>query len=161
MMPWNKRLILQSLPFWLKAWKKVHTYRPYIEEVRCMPQEESSKKIKRGKGSQTIGGGSAALKVLAYLAPRHTEALQALATLQLSNKSNPVSYNTLRDECVKKMLTSSDVNLRNILKELTDHKIVGTERDKEGNELLFVPSEIPIRDILNFKLQGNNHLTNK
>lgn len=100
------------------------------------------------------------MKVLAYLAPRHTEALQALASLQLSNESNPVSYGTLRDECVKKMLTSSDVNLRNILKELTDHKIVGSEKDKEGNELLFVPSEIPIHDILNYKLQGNNHSSN-
>lgn len=139
----------------------VHTYKPYIEEVQSIPQGESSKKSKRGKGSQSTSGGSTALKVLAYLAPRHTEALQALASLQLSNGSNPVSYGTLRDECVKKMLTSSDVNLRNILKELMDHKIVGTEKDKEGNELLFVPSEIPIHDIMNFKLQGSIHGSNQ
>lgn len=126
-----------------------------------MPQVEPSKKIKRGKGSQSTGGGSAALKVLSYLAPRHTEALQVLASLQLSNKSNPVLYDTLRDECIKKMLTSSDVNLRNILKELTDHKIICSGKDKEGNELVFVPSEIPVDDILNFKLQGNNQLAGK
>lgn len=152
MIPFDK-LQIALVDLWLlQAWKKINTYKPYIEEVRCMPQEESSKKIKRGKGSQTTSGGSAALKVLAYLAPRHTEALQALASLQLSNESNPVLYGTLREECVKKMLTSSDVNLRNILKELMDHKIVGSEKDTEGNEVLFVPSEIPLRDILNFKL---------
>lgn len=90
--------------------------------------------------------------MLAYLAPRHTEALQALASLQLSNSLKSISYATFRDECIKKMLTSSDMNLRNILKELSDHKIVGTERDKEGNEMVFVPSGIPIHDILNYKL---------
>ena len=132
-----------------------------------MPQSEVSKKSKKQKGGiqSRIDDGSA-LKVLAYLAPRHTEALQALASLQLSNSlkstrpipigrkdaSGSISYVAFRDECIKKMLTSSDMNLRNILKELSDHKIVGTERDKDGNEMVFVPSGIPIHDILNYKL---------
>lgn len=128
----------------------VHTHRPYFEEVRSMPQAVSSKKVKRKNGGQIIGGDSVALKVLACLAPRHTEVLQALATLQHSTESKVVSYGMLRDECTRKMLPSSDVVLRNILKELSDHRIVALERGEMGNEIVCVPSEI-LRDILNFK----------
>ena len=134
-----------------QAWEIVHTHRPYLEEVRSMPQAVSSKKVKRKNGSKIIGGDSAALKVLACLAPRHTEVLQALATLQHSSASKAVSYGMLRDECTRKMLPSSDAVLRNILKELSDHRIVALERGEMGNEIVCVPSEI-LRDILNFKL---------
>lgn len=117
-----------------------------------MPHTESSKKVKKRKGSYNVGSGSAALKVLAYISPKHTEVLQVLATLQLSSSPNSVSYDTFREECEKKMLISSDLSLRNILKELIDHHIVGLERDKKNNELVFVPSTVPIHDILDFKL---------
>ncbi|KAL7541712.1 hypothetical protein ACHAXR_011180 [Thalassiosira sp. AJA248-18] len=134
------------------AWKQVHTYRPYFEEVRSLPQSESSKKAKKGAGKRKHGTGAAAeaLKVLACLAPRHTEVLQLLATLQ-ANSSNSILYSILREECIKKMLTSSDTSLRTILKELFDHNIVASKKDDEGIEHLFVPSAIPIHEILSFK----------
>lgn len=134
------------------AWKKVHTYRPYLEEVKGLPNTESSKKVKKNKGNQKPGAATAILKVLAYLAPRHTEVLQGLAALQLSNSSNSVSYNILRDDCMKKMLTSSDTQLRNIIKELSDHNMMGSEKDDEGIEQTFIPSTIPLQDILDWKL---------
>eukprot|EP00571_Detonula_confervacea_P007930 CAMPEP_0172313678 /NCGR_PEP_ID=MMETSP1058-20130122/20750_1 /TAXON_ID=83371 /ORGANISM="Detonula confervacea, Strain CCMP 353" /LENGTH=1016 /DNA_ID=CAMNT_0013027375 /DNA_START=84 /DNA_END=3134 /DNA_ORIENTATION=+ len=133
------------------AWKKVHTYRPYFEEVRCLPHAESSEKEMKRIISQKHGAGSAVLKVLAYLAPKHTQVLQVLANLQLSSSSYTVSYSAFRDACITKMLTSSDTNLRNILKELFDHNIVASEKDEKGSELIFVPSRVPIHDILNFE----------
>ena len=136
-----------------QAWKKVHTYRPYITEVKYMPQTEGSKKAKKRKGIQSGAASSAVLKVLGYIAPRHTEALQALASLQLANSSNPVLYSTFRDECTKKMVTSQDTQLRNILKELSDHKMIASDKDNEGNELVFIPDGIPIHDILTYQLQ--------
>ncbi len=97
--------------------------------------------------------GSAALKVLAYLAPRHTEALQLLATLQLSSASNFVSYSTFKEECLRKMLTSADTMLKNMLKELSDHNLVGFDRDDAKNEIIFVPPGIPLHEILSFSLE--------
>jgi hypothetical protein len=131
----------------------VHTYRPYFEEVRCMPHASSAKKVKKGHDRRIIGGDSAALKVLACLAPRHTEILQALASLQQhSNVSEAVSFGMLRDECTRKMLPSSDAILRNILRELSDHSICSLERDNRGNETVCVPSDL-LPDILNFQLK--------
>ena len=114
--------------------------------MRNLPQTESSKKIKK-RGIQNYGSAAAVLKVLAYLAPRHTEVLQLLADLQLS-RSGSISYHTLRDECVRKMLTATDSNLRTIMKELFDHKIIGSEKDDNGVEQIFIPSAIPLEDIL-------------
>jgi hypothetical protein len=128
----------------------VHTHRPYFEEVHSMPQTALSKKAKKRNGSQVLGGDSAALKVLSCLAPRHTEVLQALATVQYSSALEAVSYGMLRDECTRKMLPSSDAVLRNILKELSDHRIVALERGELGNETVCIPPGI-LPDILNFK----------
>jgi len=132
------------------GWKKVDTHRPYFDEVRHLPQTESSKKVKKSR-NQKPGAATAVLKVLAYLAPRHTEVLQALASLQFASSSNTTSYGTLRDDCLQKMLTSSDTNLRNIIKELSDHKIIASERDDNGIEQMFIPSPISLQDILDFK----------
>jgi hypothetical protein len=128
----------------------VHTHRPYFDEVHSMPQTVLSKKVKKRNGSQVSGEDSAALKVLSCLAPRHTEVLQALATLQYSKASEVVSYGMLRDECTRKMLPSSDTVLRNILKELSDHRIVALERGEMGNEIVCIPSGI-LSDILTLK----------
>ena len=114
-----------------------------------MPQTEETKKVKKRKGTY-VGADSAALKVLASLAPRHTEALQALASLQLANSSNPVSFTSFLDECRKKMVTSSDGNLRTILKELSSHNIVESKKDTDGSEIVFVTEGIPINDVLNW-----------
>jgi len=133
------------------GWKKVHTHRPYFEEVRSMPQTESSKKVKKSKGNEEPVTDTAVLKVLTYLAPRNTEVLQVLAALQLSSSTNSISYNELKDGCLRKMLTGADQNLKNIIKELSDHKMIGQGRDAEGIKQVFVPPAIPLQDIINFK----------
>lgn len=48
------------------------------------------------------------------------------------------------------MVTSSDVQLRNILKELSSHNIVESKKDTDGIEIVFVPEGIPINDVLNW-----------
>ncbi|KAL7552718.1 hypothetical protein ACHAWF_015950 [Thalassiosira exigua] len=131
--------------------KQVHTFRPYLEEVRHLPQAESSKKAKKiAAGELKDGSTPAVLKVLVYLAPKHTVVLQSLASLQLSSSSQSVSYQMLRGECARKMLTVSDSVLRSIMKELLDHKIMGLRKDDEGIEQIFVPLSIPLKDILDF-----------
>jgi len=112
---------------------------------------EATKKAKKSAGKQKYGSASAVLKVLAYLAPRHTEVLQLLASMQLKSASKTVPYGSWMNECLKKMLTASDTNLRTIMKELFDHKMIGSDKDSEGIEQIFVPSSIPLEDILNFK----------
>ncbi|KAL9181637.1 hypothetical protein ACHAXT_010442 [Thalassiosira profunda] len=135
------------------SWKKAHTYRPYLEEVRNLPQTEQSKKAKKSAGKQRSGAAPAVFKVLDYLAPRHTEALQALATLQLSNPS--ISYQAFRDECVRKMLAANDSALRSILKELIDHNIIASEKVR-GVEFLQVPAGIRLHDIITYKAKQPN-----
>ena len=135
----------------LQAWKKVDTYRPYFEEVKHLPQAEASKKVTKITGKRKHGAGAEALKVLEYLAPRIKEVLQLLATLQVGNAHHPIPYTMLRQECTKKMLTGSDANLRSFLKELADHNMVVSEKGDDGIEHMFVPSTIPMHEILSFK----------
>ena len=139
-----------------QEWKLVHTYRPYFEEVELMPDTESSKKSKKKKAGQTAGEGSAALKVLVYLASKLTDTVKILATMQLASSSNPVPYKKLKDELMKNMVVPGDTKLRSMLKELTDHNIVGWDKDGASNELVFVPSNIPLQSVINFDKNAYN-----
>ena len=50
------------------------------------------------------------------------------------------------------MLTSSDSNLRNMIKELYDHGIVSANTNDEGVEQIFIPhSSKLLQEILEFK----------
>ena len=132
----------------VKSWRNVDTYRPYFEEVLALPQLNSEKKSKRikTKYKSTV---SSALAVLKCIAPRHTEVLQTLARLQNTSSSKPTSYSTLKEECVKKMLTSSDTSLRGMLKELIDHRIVVKVEDER--DVYYIPHHFPLQDILRYK----------
>ena len=138
-----------------QARKLVHTYRPYFEEVQHMPEAESSNKSKKKKASPTAGAGSAALKVLAHLAATHTQILKILAKLQLSSSSNSVPYFKLKDELVKNYLSGSETKLRNILNELFDHNVLGWGKDEEGNEVVFVPPDIPLQSVIDFDVKAH------
>lgn len=93
--------------------------------------------------------------MLAYLAPRVTEVLQALAAMQVASETGAISYAALKDACIKKMLTSNDLSLRNIIKELSTHKIIGSKGDSDGTEQMFILPSISIRDILSFSPKEN------
>lgn len=132
----------------MKSWRNVDTYRPYFEEVLALPQHNSEKKSKRIK-TKYKSSVSSALAVLKCIAPRHTEVLQVLARLQNTSSSKPTSYSTLKEECVKKMLTSSDTALKGMLKELVDHKIIVACEARDP--VYYIPHHFPLRDILAYK----------
>lgn len=131
------------------AWKLINTYRPFLNELQDGPQTTIAKKKQKITGTHKTG--VAVLQVLSSLAPRHTEVLQQLVAIQQANANNLTPYADLKQACVKKMITSSDTLLRNILNELSDHNIIYSEKDEDGNECLYVPSQLPLNDIVNFK----------
>ena len=65
-------------------------------ETQNGPQMESSKNAKKCLGPYI--SGLSVQKVLASLAPRHTEVVQELATLQLSSSTHSISYAALRED---------------------------------------------------------------
>jgi hypothetical protein len=86
--------------------------------------------------------------VLQSLAPRYSETLKLLATLQLASDnagtdvkmtSDGVEYSVFRVHCQNKMLVTSDNALRLMLNELKDHDIVSFKVGKDGNERIYIP----------------------
>ena len=127
----------------------VNTHLPFIEELQDVPQTTITKKNKKITSIQKRG--VAILQVLSSLAPRHTETLQLLVTMQQNNANNVTPWASLKKECTKKMITKSDGTLRDILNELSDHGIINSTKDEDGNECLYVPSQVSINEIINFK----------
>ena len=127
----------------------VNTHLPFIEELQDGPQTTISKKNKKITSIQKRG--VAILQVLSSLAPRHTETLQLLVAMQQNNANNVIPWASLKKECTKKMITKSDGTLRDILNELSDHGIINSTKDEDGNECLYVPSQVSINEIINFK----------
>jgi hypothetical protein len=117
--------------------------------VRYGPQLTAVEKTK--KVTSTLKTGVAVLQVLASLAPRHTEVLQQLVTIQLENAGKSTPYAALKEVCMKKMITAKDETLRQVLNELSDHAIIDSEKDDGGNEFWYVQSNTSIRDIVHFK----------
>ncbi|KAL7491901.1 hypothetical protein ACHAWT_001150 [Skeletonema menzelii] len=131
------------------AWKMVTTHLPFLEELQDGPQTTTVKKNQ--KISSTQKRGVAVLQVLSSLAPRHTEVLQLLVAMQQSNANKTTPYVSLKKACMKKMITKSEATLRDILNELSDHEMIISKKVEDGNECLYVPSQIPLDDIINYK----------
>ena len=127
----------------------VNTHLPFLEELKDGPQTTTVKKNQKIRSTQKRG--VAVLQVLSSLAPRHTEVLQLLVSMQQNNANNVTLYSSLKEDCQAKMITTSETSLRNILTELCDHEIIISKKDDDGNECLYVPSQLPHDDIINFK----------
>ena len=127
----------------------VNTHLPFIEELQDGPQTTITKKNKKITSIQKRG--VAILQVLSSLAPRHTEVLQLLVAMQQSNANKTTPYVSLKKACMKKMITKSEATLRDILNELSDHEMIISKKVEDGNECLYVPSQIPLDDIINYK----------
>ena len=132
----------------------VNTHRSFLEELQDGPQTTITKK--KQKITNTQKTGVAVVQVLSSLAPRHTEVLKHLVSIQQNNANNLTSYSALKEVCMKKMTTKLESNLRSILKELLDHEIIVSEKDKDGNERLYVPSQLALNDIANFRHKQHN-----
>jgi hypothetical protein len=93
--------------------------------------------------------------VLASLAPRITEVLQQLASLQLSASANGkgtewIVYMDLLRQCQLKMCVNGDSQLRIVLGELSDHGIVD-KNDGPAPAYRIPYSENKLKQILNYK----------
>jgi hypothetical protein len=150
-------------------WKPVHTYYPYIEEVtQGTCTDDTGKVAKRQRAdTATPTEHKAIFTVLASLAPRHTEALQQLASLQANqlasatrkksssgteDVSSWVNYKTLFRQCQRKCVVHADEQLRRFLQELKDHGVVeqNNGEDVEGLSYRIPHGAKTLKDILDF-----------
>lgn len=131
------------------SWQNVNTYTPFLDELRDGPQTTVVEKTKKITSTQKTG--VAVMQVLASLAPRHTEVLHQLVTLQQENGSKSIPYATLKEACMQKMITGQESLLRSVLGELSDHDIIKKEKDEGGNEYWCVHAKLHVNDILHFK----------
>lgn len=116
------------------------TYRPYYDEIKHGMTDSS---VSANKSRENKLQSDRGIKdVLRSLAPRYSETLKLLATLQLADKSteaNGVEYSSFRGQCQSKMFVTSDNALRLMLGELKDHDIVSLKIGAEGNERVLIP----------------------
>jgi origin recognition complex subunit 2 len=117
-------------------WEKINTYRPYIEEITESKIAESQTKSIKHKRDRESAVGDSIITVLTSLAPRCTDCLQQLAQLQFRAAKGEefVDYTVLMKQIQDKCIVNSDVQLRQIFKELVDQDIV------EMREINSVPS---------------------
>ena len=130
-------------------WKEVHTYKPYIEELKRGMEQIKDRHGKRAKNAVTTNSGSIC-DVLYTIAPRHTEVLQTLATMQLK-QNTAILFTDFYKACVSKFLVISDATLREYMTELLDHTLMEKTRDGGGKEWLKIPhTNARLQDILDF-----------
>ena len=135
-------------------WKQVNTHRPYIEEVTESKISDSLPKLTQRKRSAENATEESVFAVLTSLAPRITEVLKELASLQLGMPTDQgerwVNYRDLLRQCRHAMCVSNDNQLRNFLGELIDHGIV--ERNEGSTPSYCVPySNDKLEQIINYE----------
>jgi origin recognition complex subunit 2 len=136
-------------------WKPIHTYRPYIEEItESKIGEGQTKSAKRKRAEENYKEGSV-FSVLLSLAPRHTETLQVLATLQIGMIAKGgeewVNYIDLMRQCQNKIVVSLDNQLRIFLRELADQGMV-ERHDSSGSPRYRIPySQEKLKEIIDYK----------
>lgn len=153
-------------------WKLVHTLHPYIEEVtHGTYTDEHGKAAPRNRKDTAVPTEHKAIfTVLSSLAPRHTEALQQLASLQANQlaatsrentneDSSWVPYKALFRQCQHKCVVHADEQLRRFLQELKDHGVV---EQSSGDDAQVLSYRIPhgtqtLRDILHFSHTPTNN----
>jgi origin recognition complex subunit 2 len=137
-------------------WKPIHTYRPYIEEITGSKiADGQTKSAKRKRAEENYYTEGSVFSVLLSLAPRHTEALQALATLQIGMIAKRgeewVNYIDLMRQCQKNIVMSADNQLRIFLTELADQGMV-ERRDSSGSPMYRIPySQDKLKEIVDYK----------
>jgi len=135
-----------------QLWESVTTYHPYHEEVFHGSSNPASKNQKKEKVKQQSTGIQ---NILRSLAPRHAEVIKELASLQLAqfeqNGQTLIPYKTLFKNCQRNMFISSDLALRNVLRELEDHHIVEYQQQDEG-EMIYIQFDVDmLKTIIDFR----------
>jgi origin recognition complex subunit 2 len=123
-------------------WKEVHTHRPYLKELKVLERTDIRRKATKATVLVEEQHVSRVMNVLQNIAPRHTEMLQILATLQLDQQERSggkwVEYGLFRDQCLSCYLASKELLLRPLLMELKDHRLIQSKL-VEGLERLSIP----------------------
>jgi hypothetical protein len=101
-------------------------------------------------------------KVLKSIAPKHTEILKRLGILQLSKASTRngdntnakydyVSYTEWRQKCFGEMVVTKEADLKKMMSELIDHRIIELRTDHEaGRDFLCIPTtRNKVKEIVN------------
>lgn len=140
------------------AWTKADTYRPYVEELlrgASVDETVSIATSTRHRTSNSAPEHKSIFTVLSSLAPRVTEALQQLASLQVAKVAQGemwVGYKALLRQCMHSCVVSTDNALRNFLKELSDHGIVEQSSSVDTSALSFrIPHGVAtLRQILDY-----------
>jgi Origin recognition complex subunit 2 len=149
-------------------WKEVHSHRPYVRELAMLNDEgimTQSQKSKIYKKSVKIQQSVRFLDVLGSLPPRTSEIAQILAELQLAqvpqrliddeedNSSTEiwVDFKKFRVACKSKFAVSSDEELRKLMHELIDHRLI--KKKSEGSaEYVIIPFRVKkLQEIIAFK----------
>lgn len=147
-------------------WIQLNSHKKYQQELSTTPKllekdlHVTAASRRRIAGSEAGSDRKSIFNVLASLAPRHTEALKQLASLQaarLSKKQDEwVSYTLLWKQCQSKCIVSQDSHLRGFLVELTDHGVV--EQNEEDESMFSYKIPYPprvLKQILDFELAKN------
>jgi origin recognition complex subunit 2 len=140
-------------------WKQVHTHRPYVKEVTESKISDLPKTLQRKRVLELELENTtekSVFSVLTSLAPRHTEALQQLASLQLAQAAKGaewVDYKDLYQRIHKQLIVSTDHQLRYFLKELGDHGIIERSADASVPSYRIPYSEDKLKQILNFEIK--------
>lgn len=161
----NSPSLLWEASTWSKFqwhWIKQDTCAKYQTELSVAPKsiEVGSRRgnldKQQGLGSDPEVQRKAIFNVLASLAPRHTESLKQLASLQAGRmakkKDEWVQYKDLLAKCKDKCIVGEDNQLRIFLAELSDHGVV--EHSPEDASLFSYKIPYPARilkQILDFE----------
>ncbi len=157
-----------------KIWKRTDTLFPYYEEVKAIVSDES-RKIKAIHQNEALDF-IFMQKVLKSLAPKYEQILKILGNLQLSNVTDSggvtgsvssnnnsnsnnnnntkaqgfVDYKEWKKKCFENIVTNKEGELKNMMKELIDHKMIERKVDEsEGKEYIRIPaSKHKVRQIL-------------
>jgi origin recognition complex subunit 2 len=116
---------LAALNFVLRP---AHTLQPYLAETAHKPAA-----VAREQGS-----AQGAAFVLRSLTQNHKDVLKVLAHHQLQESETGMTQQDLYEECSRDMIVSSLTQLRRLLVEFKDHKVVGTRKGPGGRELLYI-----------------------
>lgn len=140
---------------------QVHTHRPYVKELVMLEETKRTRSKQAATRSQALAKSKTQFQgTLTSLAPRHAEAIQILARLQLSLPSNQtwVNYVEFRKQCTNNCVVNKETNLATLLVDLIDHGLVQVEiKEEEELKLVTIPFErAKVKEMLRLTRGENN-----
>jgi hypothetical protein len=118
---------------WL--WVEASTYHAYTAEVKDMvPVWDDVIEGKSEAASRSLA------LVLSSLTRSHSELFRLVAKLQLEESTRQVRGSDLLKQCKKNMIATNQHKMKQLLLELTDHRLVLNVKEKDtGNEIFWIP----------------------